>query len=75
MSLALYEVEFGYNYVEMKYHSLDCHLYSLAKYEKAAPVTIMMFDQVKLTTSTKVSSLHLNYRRFLPHSNGIQETV
>ena len=30
-----------------------------AKYEKAAPVTIMMFDQVKLITSTKVSPLYL----------------
>ena len=30
-----------------------------AKFEKAAPVTIEMFDISKLTTSTKVSSLHL----------------
>ena len=37
------------------FSSLSVH----AKFEKAAPVTIDMFDQVKLTTSTKVSSLHL----------------
>ena len=30
-----------------------------AKFEKAAPVTIEMFNKVKLTTSTKVSLLHL----------------
>ena len=34
-------------------------IYPHAKFEKAAPVTIEMFDQVKLTTSTKVSSLQL----------------
>ena len=34
-------------------------IYPHAKFEKAAPVTIEMFDKVKLTTSTKVSSLHL----------------
>ena len=33
----------------------------LAKYEKAAPVTIVMFDQVKLITSTKVSPLQKVY--------------
>ena len=44
--------------------SLDCYL-STCKFEKAAPVTIEMFDQVKLTTLHKsvvtspVSSLHL----------------
>ena len=35
------------------------NFYPLAKYEKAAPATIMMFDLVKLTTSTKMSPLHL----------------
>ena len=45
--------------------TINCefHLFGLiyphAKFEKAAPVTIEMFDKVKLTTSTKVSSLHL----------------
>ena len=39
VSYIICEVEF----VEMKYYSLDCHLYSLAKYENAAPVTIVMF--------------------------------
>ena len=34
-------------------------IYPHAKFEKAAPVTIEMFDKSKLTTSTKVSSLHL----------------
>ena len=34
-------------------------IYPHAKFEKVAPGTIEMFDQVKLTTSTKVSSLHL----------------
>ena len=34
-------------------------IYPHAKFEKAAPVTIKMFDKVKLTTSTKVSSLYL----------------
>ena len=37
-------------------------LYVHAKFEKAAPVTIEMFDQVKLTTSTKVWST-CDYRR------------
>ena len=32
-------------------------IYPHAKFEKAAPVTIKMFDQVKLTTSTKVYTL------------------
>ena len=36
-------------------------IYPHAKFEKAAPVTIQMFDQVKLTTSTKVSPC--DYRR------------
>ena len=35
------------------------NFYPLAKYEKATPATIMMFDLVKLTTSTKMSPLHL----------------
>ena len=34
-------------------------IYPHAKFEKAAPVTIEMFDKSKLTTSTKVSSLYL----------------
>ena len=34
-------------------------IYPHAKFEKSAPVTIEMFDKVKLTTSTKVSSLYL----------------
>ena len=38
--------------------SLDCHL-STCKVKKAAPGTIVMFDLVKLTTSTKVSPLQL----------------
>ena len=49
-------------------------IYPHAKFEKAAPVTIEMFDKVKLTTSTKVSSLYLvttggvlRCTEFLPH--------
>ena len=40
-------------------------IYPHAKFEKAAPVTIEMFDQVKLTTSTKVSIITspCDYRR------------
>ena len=34
-------------------------IYPHAKFEKSAPVTIEMFDKVKLPTSTKVSSLYL----------------
>ena len=34
-------------------------IYPHAKFEKSAPVTIEVFDKVKLTTSTKVSSLYL----------------
>ena len=34
-------------------------IYPHVKFEKSAPVTIEMFDKVKLTTSTKVSSLYL----------------
>ena len=44
-------------------------IYPHAKFEKAAPVPIEMFDQVKLTTSTFITS-PCDYRRcaeFLPH--------
>ena len=41
----------------LKFGLLFIHMQSMKRH--AAPVTIEMFDQVKLTTSTKVSSLHL----------------
>ena len=45
-------------------------IYPHAKFEKAAPVTIEMFDKSKLTTSTSVITSPCDYRRcteFLAH--------
>ena len=42
-------------------------IYPRAKFEKAAPVTIEMFDKSKLTTSTSVPCDYRRCTEFLPH--------